>query len=120
MACALPDCLINKCALCPYSNRRGCDRAMHSDALEAIEDLELQVSNQEEKIKQLESKLAESGRWLYDINAQDWGIGGFRCSKCDAVNKNLPSDNKIHPSWFAGSNFCPNCGIRMNGETHGD
>lgn len=56
------------------------------------------------------------GRWIYDINAQDWGIGGFKCSVCDAVNQNLPVVEKIRVSWFVGSKYCPNRGADMRGE----
>lgn len=56
------------------------------------------------------------GRWIYDVNAQDWGIGGFRCSECDALNYNLPTSDKIHTSWFVGSKYCPDCGAMMDKE----
>ena len=30
------------------------------------------------------------GRWIYDRNATDWGIGGYICSRCKIKNNNLP------------------------------
>lgn len=68
----------------------------------------------------VEAQPVRHGRWIYDVNAMDWGIGGFRCSECDAVNKNLPSDNNIHVSWFVGSNYCPDCGSKMDLEVQDD
>ena len=53
-------------------------------------------------------------RWVYDPNAQDWGIGGYRCSECKTRNNNLPVEEKYHPSWCAGSKFCPRCGAIMD------
>ena len=64
-----------------------------------------------ERIGKLEP--VRHGRWIHDINAQDRGIGGFKCSECDAVHQNLPVVEKIHVSWFVGSKYCPNCGAKM-------
>ena len=57
------------------------------------------------------------GKWKYDPNAVDFGIGGWICSCCSARNNNLAWNNrKINPHVFAGSNYCPNCGAKMNKE----
>ena len=53
------------------------------------------------------------GEWVYDENANDWGIGGWRCSECGCKNNNLGCDPKLPVHWFAGSKFCPQCGADM-------
>ena len=55
-------------------------------------------------------------RWVWDENAMDWGLGGWICSKCQERNDNIPAKPDIHPSGWVGSNYCPNCGARMDGE----
>lgn len=55
------------------------------------------------------------GKWIWDINAIDWGIGGWVCSECHAVNSNIPQKPTYRPLLWAGSKFCPNCGAKMDG-----
>ena len=55
------------------------------------------------------------GKWIWDINAIDWGIGGWVCSECHTVNSNIPQKPTYRPLLWAGSKFCPNCGANMNG-----
>lgn len=31
----------------------------------------------------------QRGKWIYDPNSNDWGIGGYICSKCEAKNNCL-------------------------------
>lgn len=60
------------------------------------------------------------GKWIYNPNANDWGIGGYVCSECSAKNGNLPSGKVASPMVFVGSKFCPNCGARMDEGGSGD
>ena len=60
------------------------------------------------------------GKWIYNTNANDWGIGGYVCSECSAKNGNLPSGKVASPMAFVGSKFCPNCGARMDEGVSGD
>lgn len=55
----------------------------------------------------------EYADWEYDPDGTDWGIGAWRCTKCHAKNNNLGCDNNFSPYMFAGSKFCPNCGLPM-------
>ena len=55
------------------------------------------------------------GRWEYDPNGCDWGIGAWRCSECGCKNDALPWNNKLNPYSFACSHYCPYCGARMDG-----
>lgn len=56
------------------------------------------------------------GRWVWNENAMDWGIGGWVCSECRAKNDNIPAKPDIHPSAWVGSQYCPHCGCKMDKE----
>ena len=56
------------------------------------------------------------GKWHYNPDGMDWGLGAWECSLCGCRNDNLPMDEKINPRAWAGSKFCPNCGAKMDGE----
>jgi hypothetical protein len=79
------------------------------------EDLRLLVKRVAE-IPAEDAEIVRHAHWIYDPNAQDWGIGGFICSDCHVINNNLDASGKIHPSWFAGSKYCPQCGAIMDGD----
>ncbi len=54
--------------------------------------------------------------WIYDPNAHDYNLGGYICSNCKEINKNLSGIKSINPMMFKGSRFCPNCGAIMDGD----
>lgn len=56
------------------------------------------------------------GKWIWNPNGMDFGLGAWECSECAVRNNNLPVNDKINPFLFSGSNYCPNCGARMNEE----
>ena len=58
------------------------------------------------------------GRWYYNENGMDWGLGAWQCSVCKTNNRNLPGDPKIYPLAWQGSRYCPNCGAKMDEEEH--
>jgi hypothetical protein len=53
------------------------------------------------------------GRWIFNPDGTDWGIGAWKCSLCKCKNDNLGADNRFSPHIYAGSNFCPHCGAKM-------
>lgn len=55
------------------------------------------------------------GRWIWDENAMDWGLGGWICSECQEKNANIPAKPDIYPNGWVGTNYCPNCGAKMDG-----
>lgn len=61
---------------------------------------------------------AVHGRWVYNPNGMDWNLGAWQCSVCKCNNNNLPGNDKYNPYIFQGSNYCPNCGAKMDGEEH--
>lgn len=54
------------------------------------------------------------GKWIWDPNGMDWGLGTWQCSECACRNNNLPVNNRINPLVFSGSKYCPNCGAKMD------
>lgn len=56
------------------------------------------------------------GHWVYDPDGMDWGIGAWRCSECNTINRNLPANSYFSPYVFEGSSFCPHCGARMEAQ----
>ena len=54
------------------------------------------------------------GKWIYDPDANDWGIGGYVCSECHAKNENLPCGKVANPMMFVGTKYCPYCGAKMD------
>jgi hypothetical protein len=56
------------------------------------------------------------GRWIFNPDGTDWGIGAWKCSLCKCKNDNLGADNRFSPHIYAGSNFCPHCGAKMDEE----
>ncbi len=65
----------------------------------------------------IDAEPVKRGRWIFDKDANDWGIGGYVCSECQAKNNNLPCNENINPMIFMGSSFCSNCGAKMDGGT---
>lgn len=61
--------------------------------------------------------LVKHGKWVWNPNGMDWGLGAWECSECACRNNNLPINNKINPLVFSGSKYCPNCGADMRGNS---
>lgn len=55
------------------------------------------------------------GKWEYNKDATDWGIGGYICSECKNKNNNLPCNRVKTVRMFSGAAYCPNCGAKMDG-----
>lgn len=55
------------------------------------------------------------GKWYYNENGRDFGLGAWACSCCDTCNHNIPGNPNINPYIWSGSKFCPNCGAKMDG-----
>ena len=78
-----------------------------------------------ENLPAVDSKYKHCGRWVWDENAIDWNIGAWVCSKCGSRNDNIHAgkpgediSSTSNPYMWKGSNFCPNCGIPMGGDTN--
>ena len=60
------------------------------------------------------------GKWVLDPNGMDWNIPAWRCSECGFVANYIGVEaNGLgnNPMNWAGSKFCPNCGVHMIGGT---
>lgn len=56
------------------------------------------------------------GKWVWNPDGIDWGLGAWECSECACRNNNLAMNSKMNPLMFSGSNYCPNCGTKMDGK----
>lgn len=69
-----------------------------------------------EMMPAMDAEPVRHGRWVFDKNANDWGIGGYVCSECKTKNNNLPCIEVAVPSMFMGTKYCPSCGAKMDEE----
>lgn len=60
-------------------------------------------------------------RWVWDNDAIDWNIGSWVCSDCKQRNENIHAGMpggyvgiRSNTNIWAGSNYCPNCGAKMD------
>ena len=63
------------------------------------------------------------GHWILDPNGMDWNLPAWVCSECHGRNNNLPlmDDVNEHNVYrWAGSQYCPCCGAKMNEEVEQD
>ena len=56
------------------------------------------------------------GRWIWDKDGMDWGIGAWRCSICYARPETWWQGDKSNPRNKSGHYYCPNCGAKMDEE----
>lgn len=60
--------------------------------------------------------------WELDPDGMDFGLPAWRCSSCGGKNTMIPSFIQTkhggyvpkNPYVFAGSNYCPHCGAKMD------
>jgi hypothetical protein len=55
------------------------------------------------------------GKWIWDENGMDWGLGAWTCSECHLKPETWWEADKGNPYRCAGSSWCNNCGARMDG-----
>ena len=69
----------------------------------------------EKRLKQLPSA-QRTGRWIWNKNGMDWGLGAWCCSECRTKAETWwATDEKYNPLMCSGGKFCGNCGARMEG-----
>lgn len=57
------------------------------------------------------------GRWIWDENGMDWGLGAWVCSECHSKSETWWGGIRIfNPLRCSGSRFCGNCGAKMKEE----
>jgi len=60
------------------------------------------------------------GKWVWDENGMDWGLGAWICSECHRKPETWWEADKGNPYRCAGSSYCNHCGAKMDGgDTNG-
>ena len=58
------------------------------------------------------------GKWVWDENGLDWGLGAWECSECHRKPETWWEADKGNPYRCAGSSYCNNCGAKMTEDHH--
>ena len=61
----------------------------------------------------------KTGKWKLDPDGMDWNIPAWRCSECGFVANYIGVEANgfgNNPMNWAGSKFCPQCGVRITGD----
>lgn len=111
-----------------YIKRTDVQDVLNSIAFDYLKDNTFQCDFAAGVVTHLKDDIAEipaadvvevkHGKWEYDPDGNDWGLGAWRCSLCQCKNDNLGMGKHINPYQFAGSKYCPNCGAKMGGENN--
>lgn len=64
----------------------------------------------------IEAEPVVYGKWEWNENAIDWGLGAWVCSKCYSTNDNIHAKKDENPLFWKGSQRCPVCGAKMDGK----
>ena len=97
------DAIKSYCNGCDNYNGVRCSSCMIDYAIIAVD-----------AVLAVDAEPVRHGKWVYDPNANDWGIGGYICSECHVKNNNLPCSNVANPMIFVGTKYCPNCSAKMD------
>ena len=56
------------------------------------------------------------GKWEWNPDGMDWGLGAWVCGKCQSRPETWWNTVKeCHPLRCSGSRYCGNCGAKMDG-----
>lgn len=66
------------------------------------------------EVTPIEAEPVVYGKWKWDENAIDWGLGAWVCSQCHSTNENIHAKKDENPLLWRGSQRCPVCGAKMN------
>ena len=70
-----------------------------------------------ETVSECEEPERKMGKWIWNENGMDWGLGAWCCSECGSKPETWwESDKRNNPLRCAGGRFCGNCGADMRGE----
>lgn len=54
------------------------------------------------------------GKWIWDKDGMDWGIGAWRCSVCETMSPMWWNTDRGSPMHKSGHYYCPRCGAKMD------
>lgn len=76
-----------------------------------------QWERDKEAIESVPSAQPKKGRWIWNKNGMDWGLGAWVCSECCLKPETWwESDRRYNPLLCSGGSFCGNCGADMRGK----
>ena len=52
------------------------------------------------------------GRWVWDPDGMDWGLGAWKCSECHVKAETWWATDPRDPKDCSCSRYCGNCGVR--------
>lgn len=96
-----------------YIDREAVISIINTAGFWEVEDREVAITCVEQT-KAADVAEVKHGKWVWNPNGIDWGLGAWQCSECACRNSNIPTVHRINPLRYLGTNFCPNCGARMN------
>ena len=93
------------------------------DAIELYSSERDAVADEIYKVEAVDAEPVRYAKWVWDNDAVDWNLGAWICSNCRNRNENIhagkPGTDKIlmsNPYIWSGSQYCPNCGAKMDGK----
>ncbi len=96
------------------------DLITRSDAIKAMRDtlVAAEIPYAVNALFKVPAAKQKCGEWVLDPNGMDWNIPAWRCSRCGFVANYIGVEANgfgRNPMNWAGSKFCPECGVRMKG-----
>lgn len=96
-----------------WREKNGFDSLWYPDGDEVYADF-FAMKALADELAETNERLRKVGEWKWNPNGMDWGLGAWECSECRCKNDNLPMDETIKPLQWAGTKYCPECGVKMN------
>jgi hypothetical protein len=86
-----------------------------ADASDILEHISKRSMDWIDSIPPADVRPVVRGRWIWDENGMDWGLGAWICSQCrHRPETTWQTMSDIIPLRWSGSHFCPNCGAEMS------
>jgi len=90
-----------------------CGSELLESGIHPVENIAVSALMEIEEAPTIEAEPVVYGKWEWNENAIDWGLGAWVCSKCYSTNDNIHARRDGNPLFWKGSQRCPVCGARM-------